>query len=438
MAGYLVADRTFDAADPELQAILPQLLADKLRPLCDCRSPGVPMYVAKVNGRFVVKRMPDSGDEHAPACDSYEPPAELSGIGQVLGSAVQEDPEEGCTSLKLDFSLTKTPGRAAPVSSGASADSVRTDGTKLTLRGLLHLLWEHAGFNRWSPAMAGKRTWWVIRKHLLAAAEDKATKGAPLLDVLFVPEQFNADRKHEIEQRCASMMARIAASEKGARRLMLAVGEVKEIAPARFGHKLILKHLPDRPLMLNDDLYKRLLKRFELELGLWNALEGTHLVLMGTFGVGTTGVAALEELTLMNVNEGWIPFESTFDKMLLDALTWNHRRFTKCLRYNLAATKPLACAVLADAVTPTALYVLVPGTDDATRAELDCLVDGSKLDSCVWEAGTAELPELPPPVGRNTPSEIAAAHDHSAKKAADPIATLSLPRDERQTSTDAA
>ena len=32
---------------------------------------------------------------------------------------------------------------------------------------------------------------------------------------------------------------------KGAGRLMLLVGEVKQIEPARYGHKLVIKHLPD-------------------------------------------------------------------------------------------------------------------------------------------------------------------------------------------------
>jgi len=64
--------------------------------------------------------------------------------------------------------------------------------------------------------------------------------------------------------------------------------------------------------MLNDDLHKRLLKRFEIELGLWDAIEGTHLVMIGTFGVSTNGIASLEEVALMNVTEHWIPFESTF------------------------------------------------------------------------------------------------------------------------------
>ena len=51
---------------------------------------GVEMRVAprRVSGGYIVKRMPDTGSHHAPDCPSYEPPAEFSGLGQVLGSAI--------------------------------------------------------------------------------------------------------------------------------------------------------------------------------------------------------------------------------------------------------------------------------------------------------------------------------------------------------------
>jgi hypothetical protein len=67
------------------------------------------MYVAKVDDKYLIKRMPNSGSGHAPACDSYEPPPELSGLGQVIGSAIQENPDEGTTALKFDFALSKGP-----------------------------------------------------------------------------------------------------------------------------------------------------------------------------------------------------------------------------------------------------------------------------------------------------------------------------------------
>ena len=103
------------ADSPKLGHALQQARSAKLRPSCLCQGSGVPMYIAQLGEHLVLKRMPNSGKVHAPDCDSFEPPPELSGLGQVMGSAIREDPDAGLTTLKLDFSLTKAPGRAAPV-----------------------------------------------------------------------------------------------------------------------------------------------------------------------------------------------------------------------------------------------------------------------------------------------------------------------------------
>ncbi len=97
------------------------------RPRCLCLVEGVEMYVARLAGTsdgFIVKRMPDTGSHHAPDCPSYEPPAESSGLGQVLGSAISEDPATGETTLKLDFPLSKMAGRSTMPAAGEASDSV--------------------------------------------------------------------------------------------------------------------------------------------------------------------------------------------------------------------------------------------------------------------------------------------------------------------------
>ena len=396
MAIYQVGHRSIHSDDPALPEVLAGIYSAHVRPLCLCRTPGIEMYVAKVEAKYIVKRMPNSGSDHAAACDSYEPPPELSGLGQVIGSAIQENPDEGTTALKFAFALSKGASRAAPVASGKETDSVKTDGNRLTLRGTLHYLWEEAGFNRWTPLMAGKRSWYVIRKYLLQAAEDKTAKGDSLAGMLYIPESFNVEKKYEITQRRMTQMMQIAAQGNGSRRLMLVIGEVKEIAQSRYGHRIVFKHLPDCHFMMNDDLHKRLLKRFDMELGLWDALEGTHLMMIGTFSISATGVASLEEVALMCVTENWIPFESTFEKMVIDALTQQSRRFLKGMRYNLPSSRPLACAVVSDTVPePTAMYVVPPGASDDYADAVDYLIAESSLQSWKWLAGNAPMPPLP-------------------------------------------
>ena len=124
--------------------------------------------------------------------------------------------------------------------------------------------------------MAGKRTRAVVRHRLLVAAANKTAKGVALTKQLFIPETFSAERKAEIAARRSGSLSPLNGNG-GRRPLMLLVGEVKEVAQARFGQKLVIKHLPDMPLMLPDDVYRRLKARFAAEFDLADAIPGALL-----------------------------------------------------------------------------------------------------------------------------------------------------------------
>jgi Protein of unknown function (DUF1173) len=207
---------------------------------------------------------------------------------------------------------------------------------------------------------------------------------------------FSAERKAELMHRHLSAVNKIASGATGPRRLMLLIGEVKEFAAARSGHKLVVKHLPDQPFLLRDGLHRRMAARFERELTLWDAVAGAHLLAIATFGVGSGGVPDVEELALMVVTETWIPIEHIYDSQLVDALTRNRRRFIKGLRYNLPASRPLAATVLSDArPSPSALYIIPPGAGPDYRSALGELVTESPLPAWIWNAGENQMPVLP-------------------------------------------
>ncbi len=397
MQTYRFGSSVLSSDDLGFVASLAKAYSDKSRPLCMCMPPtGLQMYVCRHQSGYLIKRMPDTGSHHHPDCVSYEPPPELSGLGEVSG-AIQEDIDAGLTALKLDFKLSKLGSRSLPLGTGSGLDSVRTDGSRLTLRGTLHYLWEQAQLNRWTPGMAGKRSWYVVRKHLLQAAADKTAKGGALTDVLFIPESFSVEHKSEIESRRVAKLARTAMATKGGRQLMLLVGEVKVIEPARYGHKMTIKHLPEMPFLLANDLHRRMVKRFEQELALWSENESTHLLVVATFGSNPAGVASLEELCLVPTTANWIPIEHHADAQLLDKLTQTSRRFTKSLRYNLADNRPLASVVLSDtAPAPIALYLVPPSAGDDYGQALDGLIQTSDLAAWVWKTGEQTMPALPP------------------------------------------
>ena len=396
MASYRIANEEGVKDEPGFNALLLRAYAAKIRPLCLCNTPPIEMYVAKLDGKFFIKRMPNSGSDHHFTCESFDPPAELSGLGQVQGTAIKEDTEDGTTALRFDFSLTKVPGRKPPEKQETQGASVKTDGNKLTLTSTLHYLWEQAQFNRWEPAMKGKRGWYVIRKYLLQAAQNKSTKGVDLASLLYIPENFQVEKKDEITHRRMAQMIKATNGAKGPRKLMLCIGEVKSIEASRYGFKLVLKHLPDCHFMMNEDMHKRLTKRFGLELGMREAAEDTYLICIGTFSVSETGITTLEEAALMVVNANWIPIESLYEKHLIDAMVASGRRFTKGLRYNVTAERPVACMVVTDTQpSPTAMFVVTPSASETYQAALDDLMADSSFQSWVWHVSDPDMPKLP-------------------------------------------
>ncbi|CAM2163222.1 DUF1173 domain-containing protein [Burkholderia cepacia] len=394
MQRFALDGEEFDGLTNRLLSKLPAAHDAKTRPLCLCVTPPVPMYIARFDGRYQIKRMPGTGRQHKVGCDSYETPPGLSGFGDVEGTAIVEDPDSGEITLKFGFSLAKGPAREMPEPSDNEPDSIKADGKKLTLRGLLHYLWEEAGLNRWSPAMAGKRNWSTVRKYLLLAAAGKHAKKMNLEDMLYIPEMFVVDQKDQIERRRTEHLARISVSESGKPHFVLVIGELKEIATARFGFKLVIKHLPGFGLMLDEKTKKRIEKVFEAELEIWSATEDAHLMVIATASVSASGIATVQEVSVMLTTDTWIPFESLTDHTLLKTLS--KRRYQKCLRYNQTAKHPIATALLTDTERGTALYVVPPEASPSYQSELDALIVETELDAWIWRPGSESMPALPP------------------------------------------
>lgn len=383
-----------DAA--ELQAALTAAHERRERPLCMCRGDGLPMYVARMGSLYTIKRMPLSGGEHDPSCASHESPYELSGLGALMGSAIQRDPQSGMAALKLDFSLSKIGSRAASPQAGPDADSVFGEARKLSLRGLLHYLWHEAELTIWMSFWAGKRHWWNVQWHLREAAKQMIVKGRPLAETLYVPEAFRVQMKDAIETRRAAALAPMTTSGPGPRKLMILVGEVKKFEPVRVGQKLVIRHMPGFPFMVDDDLHRRLRTRFERELSLWEADDRSHLITIATFGLNPAGLAVIEEIAVMVVNENWIPYDSVQEQKLVDALAGMRDKSIKGLRYNLPSDQPIANAMVQQGGRSIALYIVPASTDDKFELTLkDMIAARPEIGSWVWRVVDGEMPPLP-------------------------------------------
>jgi hypothetical protein len=394
-AVYEIGGRRFEIGSRGFADAIAEAHAAHQRPRCLCLADGVEMYVARLGEGYIVKRMPDTGSHHAPDCPSYEPPAEFSGLGQVLGSAITEDPATGETTLKLDFPLARMLGRSIMPPAGGESDSVSSPGNRLSLRGLLHYLWDQAELTRWHPGFAGKRTWATVRRHLLQAAEQKLARGDALRSRLYVPEPFSIAEREAINARRLAQWQHAVAAPGKAQYLMLLIGEVKEIVPARYGFKAVVKHMPDQAFAIDEQLFRRLGRRFEPELALWGASEDIHMVMIATFGVSRAGVPAIQELCLMPVTRQWLPVADGFEKQLLDRLVGETRSFVKGLQYNLGRGDRIASAVLTDCDGSAPMLFIGPADADESSPGTET---GAAGDAPIWtwRRSGEQMPPFPP------------------------------------------
>jgi hypothetical protein len=399
---YLFGSTRLSSEDEGFADAMASAHADRLRPKCLCLMQGIEMYVARLAGTdagFIVKRMPGTGSWHAPDCASYEPPPEASGLGQVFGTAIKEDPATGETALKLGFSMSKLGSRATMPAPGTPSDSVASDGSKLSLRGLLHYLWDQAELTRWQPGFAGKRSWGTVRKHLLLAAENKVARGEALRSRLYIPEPFSIEQRDALNARRVAQWSHAVAAPGKPQHLMLLIGEVKEIVPARFGYKAVVKHVPDQAFALDEQIYRRLGRRFDSELALWASADTVHMVVIATFGVTEVGIPTIGEMSLMPVMPQWLPIEDSFERQLVERLVADGRAFIKGLRYNLHRGQCLATATLTDAgEAGSMMFVVPPGLEGTAIA--DGFTGANPRGDApvwVWQPATEAMPRLPPP-----------------------------------------
>ncbi|WP_184377550.1 DUF1173 domain-containing protein [Rhizobium sp. BK619] len=396
MRQFLIGSQTFDESSPEFQSQLERAYEQKLRPLCPCREPAIAMYIARTDEQFLIKRMPLSGRDHDPECPSYEPPYELSGLGPLIGNAIQIDATTGEAMLKLDFSLSKRGNRSVSTMPSEPSETIRRDPKKLSLRAMLHYLWDTGELTEWTSLWAGRRGWGRVRGSLLNAARQMIVRGGPLNDILFVPEVFHQEDKDGISARRAAMLAGAQANGSGPRKLMMMVAEVKEFSSARDGQKILVRHLPF-PFMIDERAWKRLNARYETELELWRSNEEFHLIVIATFGISGAGIATIEEVAMMVVNENWTPFENIHEQRLLERLSRLKRRSVKGLRFDLSRDQPIAAVTLPEArPAPVAMFIVPPNADEEYEIALNEMIAArAEMKPWIWRVAEGEMPRLP-------------------------------------------
>lgn len=390
---FSVGALTFTCKSSDLDKILSEAYQYRQRPVCLCSGSQPEMYIARFGDHYILKRMPGTGHLHDPSCPTFDPPPELSGLGHINDSAITVD-EQGLTSIKLGFplSIRGTSNRAR-----LDTDSLPTSATdpvkRLTLKAVLHYLWDAADLTKWRPGMAGKRNWYIVRRELLSAATSIEAKSIGLSKILYIPETYHSDKDKQITANRRRFMHQLMPVKGKPTQLGIVIGEFKQYVPSQYGRALVIKHSPGYNFFMDE----RLVARFEKLTGdhfeMLASCRNCHLIVFATFYLSQHGYAHINEITAMPVTEQWLPFDNPRELELIEALL--NRSFSKCMKYNLNDTAPVASALLVDSETPTALYCPPPGLAPDDEDELRTVAQSGVYPFWIWSATDFEMPALP-------------------------------------------
>lgn len=398
---FLIKGRRIAASSPGLQEMLRDIYGSAERPRCMCQPGGVDMYIAR-HSYLVVKRMPGTGTRHHPSCEAYEPDADSSGLGTLMGEAVIEHGPD-LVELRVNFPLTSRGGRPIIAGGGDTPADVKIPKHAMSMRALMHWLFERAGFNKWYPAMAGKRSQHVLHRHLMEAAADVQTKGMRLADRLLVPEGFvERDKERQFAERRRKLATLHAAAEPNERRMALVIGEFKSVEDTPSGHKLWIKHMPDIPLFIQTSAWRKIMTQYA---GLFRVLELEHtprprLVITALVYARHERAFQIDSACFMLTSANWIPLDGVHELELIDSLTRQGRSFIKPLRYDAANVGQFANATLVDTgEQPTPLHVVSAFASERERKTKDRVL-AAQPDAWAWDT-SQPMPDLPPRVVRH-------------------------------------
>lgn len=396
MGTYMIFGKPVSEDSDHFQNMVVDAYHKKHRPLCSCRDPGVAMYIAMLpSGECVVKRMPNSGFQHDKDCDSFEMPSELSGRGALENGAIDDKSGNGETVLKFDFSLSKKKsGKGAPKGDPVENSNAKASESKMSLRALLHYLWEEAGFNRWSPRMEGKRGWCVVKKHLQIAMAHKKAKNEPVANCILIPDAFDATQKQQQVDDRRRFFGSFSGDNSGLK-VGICIGEIKQIDVTTNGAKFLIKHMPEVTAFVSAELYKKLNAKFETELAFHNEGEACHLITIFTFVVSLAGNINVESVNLMLVDKNWIPFENVTEFRLLKHLHEQNRYFIKGLRYNLPKSQAIASVLLTDFLPdPKAVFLVSESEEEEQEEYIVKCASESRVPSLVCNMKTSNPYDL--------------------------------------------
>lgn len=321
------------------QRLLAKYKLQNTHPRCECTKNAPSLYIAKRN-KYYLAKMPNTGKLHNPECESFDLDVKTRGLG-VFDTNVVTVNSDGMLAIKLQspfshkksIKIARLSNDLPPIPPVKHESSGKQD--KMTLSGFLSVLWEEAELNRWYPLFAGKRSWAVLRRRLLEAAENILAKKTLLSEILFIPEPFKTDKADDIDTRRRRQYHSIMQVKKGVTQYMVVVGRIREVLYSEEGCSIRLGQQGNNVVYWGGKhILKKLINDAKTIEKVSKSNTESRVMTMMVVMTDDTGALSIRDIGFLEVDNHYLPLTNIKDGFIINALIEEDRAFIKTMDYS--------------------------------------------------------------------------------------------------------
>lgn len=370
---------------------------------CSCKGKGPKLLAVKYHtggDTYFLARYPNTGSQHSPDCIFFTLDKDNSGL-KCYTQGVVKDLKDGGYGIRLDVSLASSdsePTSIVPVDNRNTPGGVSQN--SMSLLGLLQFLWDDSGLNRWYPKMTGKRNPGKVFNLITSSAEKIKVASHPLSTHLLVgayPSTAQVTKNIKMTEEVLMNKERLIC--------LNALSKYNSEKHSNESKRLPLKFFSGVPVVLmNTENWTLLEKRFPSEIANWRAGGNVICIAIGDLGKfkgKDTYYLKTLQIALMNVDDNWIPADSSYELTMLNYLHKLERAFIKPLRYDASNNDVFPDFCLTDIGSHELFPIEVFGMDTASYLARKAIKESyyneryGKDGWASWVAPAGPLPHLP-------------------------------------------
>lgn len=302
--------------------------------LCECQDRPMHLVIRERSNKLFLACWPDQSHLHALDCPFYQAQDD-SNREQYAADAIESDGDAFRVRLHHPFRSEAGKNRSTHKTKDA-----------LHLWGLLHLLWEESGLNRWRHGW--NRDWGMVRWLLRRVAQSVwIDEEVSLLSKLYIPPVWagSASRKSSIDNAWRSFKRPLITHNRSQSVVEsgFVIGMVRSLEKTDHGYALKLKHHA-QPFFIDrnsSDMLAQYSRAAWAALRVQRHTDGSDgsepPMVVAALRIQSTQRTALVvvEAALMKVSRHYIPISNAGEQIVAESLVNQSRSFVRPLHYDL-------------------------------------------------------------------------------------------------------